>query len=116
MENNQQHDEKEVEGMIKDYQSVQNQLRATSMQVEQLQMQKADMEMARKEIESSSGKVFISVGGVLVETTKESALKDITEKQEVSEVRLSSATKMQSELKTKEKQLRETLTKMSGQR
>ena len=99
---------------MREYQAVQDQLRASALQIEQLQLQKSDLEMAKNEVAKSSGKVYLNVGGVMVETTREGALKDIGEKLELSGVRLQSLNKQYAEARAKEKELRDKLSKPSA--
>jgi prefoldin beta subunit len=105
----------EAEKMIRDYQIVQEQLRSASMQLEQLQVQKAELAKAQEEITSSTGKVYITVGGVIIETTKQKALEDIKGRSEITEVRISSVTKQYNELKNRDKQLGEKLAQIYKQ-
>jgi prefoldin beta subunit len=105
----------EAEKMIRDYQIVQEQLRSASMQLEQLQVQKAELAKAQEEITASSGKVYITVGGVIIETTKQKALEDIKGRSEITEVRISSVTKQYTELKSRDKQLGEKLAQIYKQ-
>ncbi len=107
--------EQDIEKMVRDYQMVQEQLRAAALQLDQMQNVKADLERAKAEIEKSTGKVYISVGSVIVETTKEKALADVKEKAEVTDVRLQSSSKQYTELKTREKQLGEKITQIYQQ-
>jgi len=105
----------DVEKLVREYQMVQEQLRAATMQLDQLQNQKAELKRANEEIGTSTGKVYITVGGVIIETTKEKALSDLKERSELTEVRLSSMTRQFSEFKAKEEKLGEKLTQMYKQ-
>jgi prefoldin beta subunit len=107
--------ENEAEKLVRDYQMTQEQLRAAAMQLEQLQTQKAELAKAKDEVGGSTGKVYITVGGVIVETSKEKAMTDIKDKSEFAEVRINSLTKQFNELKAKEKQLGEKLTHLYKQ-
>lgn len=91
---------------------LQEQLRNAAMQLDQLQAAKADYERANKEIESAAGKVYVSVGGVMIETPKDKAQVDLKEKLEITTIRIQSATKQYTELKDKEKSLGDRLTQM----
>lgn len=106
--------ESEIEKSLKEYQIVQEQLRAAALQVEQLQIQKAELEGAKAEVEKSTGKVYVTIGGVIVETSKEGASKEIAEKSELVSLRLQSANKQYADYREKEKQLREKLSQLSG--
>lgn len=105
----------DVEKLLRDYQIVQEQLRSFSMQVEQLQVQKSELETAKEEVTKATNKVYVSIGSVIIETSKEDALKNISEKSETVEIRLQSTTKQLNEAKSKEKQLREKITQISSQ-
>ena len=107
--------ENELEKLLKDYQVLQEQLRSMAMQVEQLQAQSLDMGRAKEELDKASGKVYISVGGVIVETTKEKAVSDIKDRSSLTETRLQSANKMYADLRSKEKQLNEKITRLYKQ-
>ena len=106
----QQPNEQEVEKMVRDYQMVQEQLRVYAIQLEQLKAQKAELERANEEVTNASGKVYMSVGGVIVETTKEKAVADLKDRSELSETRINSVTKQFNELRSKEKDLGEKIT------
>ncbi len=91
---------------------LQEQLRNAAMQLDQLQAAKADYERANKEIESAAGKVYLSIGGVMIETPKDKAQADLKEKLEITTIRIQSATKQYTELKDKEKSLGDKLTQL----
>ncbi len=100
----------ELEKLTRDYQLIQEQLQALALQKEQFTIQKEENKEALSEIEKSSGKVFISMGGVIVETTKGEALAKLKEKQESTEMRLSIISKQFDEFSKKEKSMRENIT------
>lgn len=104
--------EQEVEKMLRDYQMLQEQLRVYAIQLDQLKATKAEIEKANQEVNGAAGKLYISVGGVIVETTKEKALADLKDRAELSETRITSLTKQYNEMKTKEKALNEKLTQI----
>ncbi len=107
-----QPNEQEIEKMLKDYQMVQEQLRMYAIQLDQLRNQKAELERANEEVSKAMGKVYISVGGVIVETTKDKAQVDIKDRTELSETRIQSMTKQFNDLKAQEKQLNEKITQI----
>ena len=111
----QQTGEQEAEKLVRDYQMAQEQLRAAALQLDQFQNQKMELERANTEITNATGKIYITVGGVIVETEKGKALSDIKEKQELTEVRITSISKQYNDLKAREKQLGEKLTQMYKQ-
>lgn len=111
----QQTGEQDAEKLVRDYQVTQEQLRSAALQLDQFQNQKLELERANEEIKNATGKIYITVGGVIVETEKAKALSDIKEKQELTEVRITSISKQYNDLKAKEKQLGEKLTQMYKQ-
>ena len=59
------------------------------------------------ELAKANGKVYSTVGGVMVETTKNEAVKNVKERQDSVEMRLSIITKQYDESVRKEKALRD---------
>lgn len=107
-----QQNQQELEKMVKEYQMIQEQLRVYSIQLEQLKAQKSELEKAAEEVENSTGKVYLSVGGVIVESTKGKASADLKDRTELSDTRISSITKQFNDTKSKEKLLSEKITSM----
>ncbi len=101
----------QVEKIVMEYQTVAEQLRSISMQIDQLNLQKDELSSAEKEVGNAAGKIYRGIGGVIVETQKEDALADIKDKMELNELRLKTANKQYTDLKNREKELRE---KISG--
>jgi prefoldin beta subunit len=104
--------EQDPEKLVKDYQLLQEQLRVSALQLDQLRNQKADLERAKEEVGKAEGKVYLTVGGVIVETTKEKAQTDISERLELTEARTQSINRQYTELKSREKQLGEKITQL----
>ena len=100
-------DKEELEKLTINYQKLQSQLQALSMQKEQFLLQKQEFQEALAEIEKATGKIYSARGGAIVETVKEEAIKQIKEKQDSAELRLSIITKQYEETSKKEKTLRE---------
>ena len=107
---NPQSEAQDLEKMLKDYQVIQDQLRSVALQLDQLQAQKIDMEKAKEELDKAQGRVYITVGGVMVATTKEKALTDISERVSLNKARIDSMNKQYTELRNREKQLNEKIT------
>jgi len=105
-------EENDLEKLLSEYQAVQEQLHTFAAALDQLQNQKEEIERAKQEINAATGKVYISVGGVIVETTKEKALADLNERAEMTSLRISTTTKQYNELKNKEQQLGSKLTQL----
>ncbi len=102
----------DIEKLLKDYQLLQEQMRSIVMQIEQMQSQKIELERAKEELEKSSGKVFLTVGNVIIESSKDKAKTDIEDKHSMVEIRLQSMNKQYTEMKSKDKQLNEKLTQI----
>lgn len=102
--------EQEIEKMLREYQQVQEQMRVYAIQLDQLKAQKSELERATEEVTAATGKVYMSVGGVIVETTKDKAMADLKDRSELSDTRITSLTKQYDTIKAKEKQLNEKIT------
>jgi prefoldin beta subunit len=111
-------EKEQLERITKDYQLIQEQLQALAMQKEQFSGQRVEFKEALESLEKSTGKIFYAIGGAMVESTKEAAIKDIKGKQDSTEMRLSIITKQFDELSKKEQALRAEITnalKAAGQ-
>lgn len=110
-------EENNLEKLTQSYQKIEEQLQALSIQREQFAMQKEELSHAKEQVENAYGKIYSSVGGSIIETTKEVALQDISEKSELTDMRLTMLKKQIDELKKKEQELREKVMAMvNGQK
>ncbi|MEM0094843.1 MAG: prefoldin subunit [Candidatus Micrarchaeaceae archaeon] len=96
----------EIEKLARDYQIIQEQLRNTKLQIEQLQIQQTELGIAENEVKNATGKIYRTVGGVIVESDKDSSLKDIAEKKETTGLRIQRLNKQLEELNKREAELR----------
>lgn len=96
----------QLEKLSRDYQVLQEQLQSVALQKEQFTAQREEFKEAAAEIEKSTGKVYLSIGGALVESQKEQALKGLKEKQESAEMRLTIVNKQYDELSKREQSMR----------
>ncbi len=103
-------EENKIEKMTTEYQKVQEQLQSLSMQNEQFEAQKDEYTQAKEQLEKATGKIYSSIGGVIIESNKEDALKDLAEKNELVEMRLNILKKQIDDTKKKEQELREQIT------
>ncbi|MCL5433372.1 MAG: prefoldin subunit [Candidatus Marsarchaeota archaeon] len=99
--------EEEIEKLTADYQSLVEQLQTLSAQKEHFSMQKEEQNEALKELELAKGKIYMALGGVLIEASKDEAIKKLKEKQDSVEMRLSLISRQHEELSKKEKEMRE---------
>ncbi len=107
----------DVEKLTADYQALQEQLQSLALQKAQFAEQREELKGAMEELDKAKGKVYSTIGGVMIETAKEEAVKSVKERQESNEMRLSIVTKQYDEAVRKEKALREQIEGMikSGQ-
>ncbi len=104
--------EEELEKLLGEYQELQEQIKSFASLLDQLQNQKDEIARAKEEISNATGKIYISVGGVLVETTKDKALSELSNNAEITELRINTTTKQYNELKAREKQLSDKITSL----
>ncbi len=100
----------ELEKMTRDYQNIQMQIQSLSMQKLQFNQQKEEYKDAEKELLLAKGKVYIDIGGLMIETTKDEAMAKLKEKIESTEMRHKIVTRQYEEASKKEQTLRGTLT------
>ncbi len=103
-------DRDQLEKVTKEYQMLQEQLQSLAIQKEQFTAQRDEYRQALAEIEKSTGKLYLAVGGAMVEVSKDKALNDMKEKQETTDMRLGIVGKQYDELSKKEQALRSTIT------
>ena len=96
----------QIEKLSREYSILQEQIQSLAIQREQFLERKEEYKEAFKEVENSAGKVYLAVGGAIVEVQKDYALKNIKEKEEVSDMRVSIVKKQYDELVKKEQSLR----------
>jgi len=96
--------------MTRDYQMLQETLQTMAMQKEQFKEQKEEVKAALEEAEKAKGKIFLAVGGIMVDVTKETAIKNLKEKQESVTMRLTILEKQAEEGSKKEQAMRAEIT------
>jgi prefoldin beta subunit len=103
-------DRDQIEKITKEYQLLQDQLQSIAMQKEQFSEMREEFKAAMVEVEKATGKIYLSIGGVIVEAQKEQAVKDIKAKQESTDMRIGIVTKQYEDLSKKEQSLRAEIT------
>ncbi len=103
-------EKEQLEKVTRDYQMLQEQLQALAMQKEQFKEQKAEFGEALEEVEKAKGKIYLAVGGIMVDVDKATATKSLKEKQESTTMRLSITEKQFDEATKKEQALRAEIT------
>ncbi len=102
-------DKEQLEKLTGEYQELQMQLQSLALQRMQFTEQKEEYTQAQKYLESAAGRVYIEIGGLIVETTKEEAVKELKERLESAEMRLGIIGKQYDEAAKKEKTMRSAL-------
>ena len=102
-------EKKTLENLTMEYQRIREQMQSVNMQKDRYSSQKTEYGQAEAEISKAKGKIYSAVGAVIIEVDKEEAQKQITEKKELIETRLTILNKQSNTLADKEKQLREEL-------
>lgn len=100
----------QLEKLTREYQLLQEQLQSLAMQREQFREQKEETKLALEEVEKAKGKVFLAIGGVMVDTDKETAVKNLKEKMESNAMRLSIIEKQFNDSSKKEQSMRAEIT------
>ncbi len=103
-------EKEEIEKLTKEYQSLQMQLQSLSMQKLQFSQQNEEYKDAEKELNAAMGHVYVDIGGLMVETTKQDALIKLNERLESTQMRISIVTRQYEEATKKEQILRLKLT------
>lgn len=103
-------EKEQLEKLTKDYQGIQMQVQSLALQKAQFSQQKEEYTEAQTELQVAAGKVYTEIGGLLVETTKDTALKNLKEKLESIDMRLTIVSKQYDEVMKKEQTMRNTLT------
>jgi prefoldin beta subunit len=91
---------KQAEQKIEQLQMMEQNLRTFSTQRQQFSSQLLEVESALKEIEGSE-EAYKIVGGIMVATKKEDLKKDLKEKKEILELRITSIEKQEEKIKEK---------------
>lgn len=102
--------EKEAEQGINQLQLFEQSLQTLLMQKQQFQLQLAEIDSALKELETTSDAYKI-VGNIMALTKKEDLKKDLNEKKEITELRIKSMEKQETQIKEKASKLQEEILK-----
>lgn len=101
--------EKTLQDEIVEFQALQRQLQATIMQKQQYSVQLEEIKLADEELEKSAGMIYRAIGSIIVQTKKEDAKKDLSEKKETFEMRVGVLAKQEDKLRKRLLELREKL-------
>lgn len=101
----------ELEKITREYQMLQEQLQSLAIQKEQFKAQKEELHEAQEAVEKAKGKIYITIGGIMVDVDKETANNNIKERQDSTAMRLTIVEKQFEDLSKKEQSLRSEITK-----
>jgi len=103
----------EAQQLLVQMQTLQTQYQTIALQKETLALQKIETEKALEELKKTKDKedVFKIVGPVLVKSTKADLVKELSDKKEMTEMRLKNVDKQEEKLREK---LKETQEKLEG--
>ena len=97
--------DKETEQSIAQVQMMEQNMQTTVMQKQSFQAQLLEIENAIKELQESKKEVFRIVGSLMIEGNKEDLKKDLNNKKEIFELRVSNLEKQEKKIKEKAEQL-----------
>lgn len=92
---------KELQKEIMDFQSLQKQLELILLQKQQLMMQSSETNNALDELKNVSGKVYKAAGSIMFETNKTDLEKELKEKKESLDSKLSILGKQEEKFRSK---------------
>jgi prefoldin beta subunit len=99
----------ETEKKIQEAQAIEQNLQNLLMQKQAFQVEMGEIENALDELKKSSGEVYKIVGGLMIRSEKTALLSELTEKQRVLQLRISSMEKQEKILEQKAENSRKEL-------
>ena len=106
--------ENDIEKLASDFQRMQSQYQMVLVQKHQLQLQAEESKLALEELKTAKGKVYKNVGGILLESDKDSLSKELAERQESIEIRLRSLAQQEERLKPTLDEMKKKLESLLG--
>jgi len=103
-------EKEQLEKLTRDYQMLQEQLQSLAMQKEQFREQKEEFKEALDELEKAKGRIYLAIGGIMMDVDRETAAKNVKERQESATMRLGIVEKQFDEISKKEQTLRADIT------
>jgi|GEM_PF-2592500 prefoldin beta subunit len=97
----------DIENITIEYQKSQSRLQALALQKAQIAAEKEEYKKALEEVEKAQGKIYTSRGNVIVETSKDEAIKAIKDEQDSIDLKASIVEKQYAEAAKKDQELRE---------
>jgi prefoldin beta subunit len=82
-----------------EYENLEKQLEVVLLQKHQLQLQLNEIKHALEELKKAKGEVYRSSGSLMIQSNKEEAEKDLTDRRELIEVKLTALEKQEGKLR-----------------
>ncbi len=108
-------DPKQLQAALEEFQGLQRQLQMVMLQRQQMEAQMEEMKGAQEELKGAGGTIYRMAGTLFIESSKEDAKKDISERLETYEVRSKTVAKQEERLRERLTQLRMDLEKATAQ-
>ncbi|MBM3229796.1 prefoldin subunit beta [Candidatus Parvarchaeota archaeon] len=99
----------DIEQQVREFQQLQRTLQTVVAQKQQLTFQIEEIKLAAQSVNSATGMLFKAAGGLLIQISPEFAKKELSEKQESFELRLTMLGKQEKQLSEKAAGLKATL-------
>lgn len=95
----QQKPDPELEKTLVEYENLERQLQVLVLQKHQLQLQINEINLAQEELKKTRGDVYKAIGAVMVKSSPDDAEKDLSERKQLADMRLSTITKQEEKLR-----------------
>ncbi len=89
----------ELERTLIEYENLERQLQVIVLQKHQLQLQVNEINLAQEELKKVRGDVYKAIGAIMVKSSADDAQKDLVERKQLSDMRLSTITKQEEKLR-----------------
>jgi len=107
-------DPQELEIQVGLYQELLGQIQMYENQERQLSFLVEELKEAQKHLEKADKEIYLTIGSVMIQTTKKEALSELTDKIELYSTRLESLKKYKEQLKQKVEELKKNIEKQIG--
>ncbi len=89
----------ELEKMLAEYENAEKQLQMILIQKQQMQLQTSEITLAVEELVKAKGEIYKSIGAVMVKSNKEDADKDLKERKERLDLKMTSMSRQEEKLR-----------------
>lgn len=92
-------DTEDLNRSLMEYENLEKQLEVILIQKHQMEIQKNEIKHALDALKTATGEVYRNVGSIVLHTTKDHAVNDLTERNELLEVKLNAISKQEEKLR-----------------